>query len=44
AQLETLVAQHAINGPALIVIGDVAALALTTAAEFGTSPLRALAG
>jgi uroporphyrin-III C-methyltransferase/precorrin-2 dehydrogenase/sirohydrochlorin ferrochelatase len=44
AQLETLVAQHAINGPALIVIGDVAALALTSAAEFGTSPLRALAG
>lgn len=43
ANLETLVAQHAIDGPALIVIGDVAALANGAASDAVTAPLRALA-
>lgn len=43
AELGPLVAEHAINGPALIVIGEVAALANTTAAESVTARPRALA-
>jgi len=43
AELEAMVAQHAIDGPALIVIGDVAALANATTTEFVAPPLRALA-
>ena len=44
AELETLVVQHGINGPALIVIGDVAALADSgTVADLASAPLRALA-
>jgi uroporphyrin-III C-methyltransferase/precorrin-2 dehydrogenase/sirohydrochlorin ferrochelatase len=43
SELETLVVQHAIEGPALIVIGDVTALAYTTAAEFATALPHALA-
>lgn len=44
AELGQLVAQAALSGPALIVVGDVAALADAAVVELATAPQRALAG